>query len=1569
MVVIMLFVLAVPNTTISAAATPTIPKLTKTSADILEKASLDLNVKNKIKGSAYTWSTSNKKIATVDKKGIVKGVKKGTAVITCSVKAPARTYQLTCKVTIRKTATSVKINNKVTALNLGQAYDLNTTLKPSTSNDLITWTGSNKKIAVPDKNGRFTTLKTGTVKITAKALGGKSDSVTIKVVDKDGTVTTQEELMALLGSGVSLITIKTDAAIDFTIPHGTYKNTALVVDAPNAEVHNNGIFASVTIKNVKTGVTPPPTQTEEKPAATPVPGTGSNTDGNSGSPGSTSDTTPPQVSVAATGLETENGNIQLTEASITLRGSATDNISLKSVSAVNKPVSSEEQVLKVVGTTNFEVTVPLNIGGNVVKITAVDSSNNSNVVEVYIDRLSDAVEFVPTVKTSDVEDYQQIFDSIIDVWTIGDDTDTYDDDFMCVLFTEDSPIVTGIKDTSLSIGDTYIIPQCNQFVTGFAGEICKTEDSDDVHYPTADYEVVYFSTVTLDKLFDGDVRMDFSGGIDNDNPISFILLPDGTEYVPAINRQEEEATIQLFNEPVQNDRARLLSTIPQTLAQTTAQTKFPQPGFQPQELLKAIIPTFSESADGNKKTTDLLVKLNDTVIYDRDGNIETENDQIKVGGKFGIEKLKYTGGIEWHPDLLPWSFDLLPQQIMSKISYKEISELKAKYNASIDTKDFVKAMNNGFNNKREFMGLSIQGVDFSEKVVLATFGIRLSGTPVVGRIKSVSDQSIAVPFDPILLVNIIMDLDGSVEGTLTLTFNKTTDVEKGFNLQKKNFSGAYGSLSNNLGQKSYSMPFDRQLEIFDKDEASFEVKLEGEAKAKLEIGGGLDAGVMIAGIMPADISGVVFYRAEAELNGSASIGTTGVSVDGEAYFAQGVGARLNGDIRLLVKGFNWSGGLEKKFQWERMFFEEGVSSAKVVGTVAASDEDRDNSNNPKLPGVKVTLKRTDAANSTPKTATTDQNGYFEIGNTLEGIYDVTFEKEGYTTYTARNISVSGSKATIDAILDTLYENSITGKIAIADADTNDTNNNPLSGASVSITKITGSDVVVKSTITGNDGRYTISGIPAGLYYVDVSKDDYIAIRQTIMIKQGQINYYNATLECIPNELSGDGYASGLIYDALTGQGVSDLTLTIRAGIGNISDGDIVSTITTVSDGSYGTGLLPAGNYCVQITDNRTLSNENERYLSNSFDIKVLGNKTVTAQNGAVTTSLNANQLRIVLRWGEVPSDLDSHLVGPEAGGGRFHTYYSNKSYYSNGVKMADLDLDDTTSYGPETTTIYTPTDGVYAFYVHNYTDRNDSSGANRLANSGAYVQVFVGASMLPLYTFAVPQGEGTLWKVFEYDSVSSVITPINTMSYESAAASVGLRALRSSDEISDVDLVSSDIRSNPKPIDENTLEEEQQLEDAVTINSAGSNDAGLTSVAAQTDGTPGAQTGADASNAVAWEVNVNNEKEAVGLADITVAAGAVKNLYSDSGFGTEVTGTDTIALAASGATTIYIRVTAQDATTIKYYAVTITRTGSGDTGLTSVAAQMDGTPGAQTGADASNAAVWDVNINNAKATE
>ncbi|MGI6596549.1 MAG: cadherin-like beta sandwich domain-containing protein [bacterium] len=103
-----------------------------------------------------------------------------------------------------------------------------------------------------------------------------------------------------------------------------------------------------------------------------------------------------------------------------------------------------------------------------------------------------------------------------------------------------------------------------------------------------------------------------------------------------------------------------------------------------------------------------------------------------------------------------------------------------------------------------------------------------------------------------------------------------------------------------------------------------------------------------------------------------------------------------------------------------------------------------------------------------------------------------------------------------------------------------------------------------------------------------------------------------------------------------------------------------------------------------------------------------------------------------------------------------------------------------------------------------------------------------------------------------------------------------------------------------------------------------SSDAGLTSVAGQTDGSPGAQTGADADNAITWALDVANEKASLGRDDIAVAADATFNLYSDAVFTTEVEDPATLALAV-GDTVAYIKVTAEDGTTVKYYAVTIIR--------------------------------------------
>jgi hypothetical protein len=133
---------------------------------------------------------------------------------------------------------------------------------------------------------------------------------------------------------------------------------------------------------------------------------------------------------------------------------------------------------------------------------------------------------------------------------------------------------------------------------------------------------------------------------------------------------------------------------------------------------------------------------------------------------------------------------------------------------------------------------------------------------------------------------------------------------------------------------------------------------------------------------------------------------------------------------------------------------------------------------------------------------------------------------------------------------------------------------------------------------------------------------------------------------------------------------------------------------------------------------------------------------------------------IALTWGESPSDLDSHFTGPEAeGDGRFHVAFDQKD-----VGQAFLDTDDTSSFGPEVTSLLDDVPGTYVYAVHNYS--GESSGPIR--QSGATVQAFMPnefRSFEVQNASGTPDGEDAVWRVFQFevDSNGNVgsIQPIN----------------------------------------------------------------------------------------------------------------------------------------------------------------------------------------------------------------
>ena len=329
---------------------------------------------------------------------------------------------------------------------------------------------------------------------------------------------------------------------------------------------------------------------------------------------------------------------------------------------------------------------------------------------------------------------------------------------------------------------------------------------------------------------------------------------------------------------------------------------------------------------------------------------------------------------------------------------------------------------------------------------------------------------------------------------------------------------------------------------------------------------------------------------------------------------------------------------------------------------------------------------------------------------------------------------------------------ICGTVIIADADMDYSNDEALSGGEVSLTREFQYEGTEKEEKTNSDGYFEFEDILPGTYTLTISKDDYEPIERTLEITGEEEAVDLATMEIVSEEWAGEGTASGVIYDVVTGEGIENLTL-------KISDinGEEVDTIKTQASGCYTTPDLVFGTYNIEILDERGLS-QKETYTGADFMIRVLGNTDIPNQDGTVSLPMEDGQIRIVLTWGEKPEDLDSHLWC-EGSLVNYHVYYSAQSFYIDDEMQANLDLDDTESYGPETTTINVDSNSTYHFGVYNYSGYD----AGMLMNSGATVQVYTESAGIPSQTFHVPAGSGYYWDVFTYNGATGEIAPVNTI--------------------------------------------------------------------------------------------------------------------------------------------------------------------------------------------------------------
>jgi len=156
------------------------------------KLKAKVSVKGKI-SKKVTYSSSNKKVATVSKSGKIKAIKNGTAKITVKSVANSK-KKVTIKVKVGTPVNKVKLNKKSINAYVGDTVKLNATVSPKKPTiKKLTFTSSKKSVATVDSKGTVTCISTGSAKITVKATDGSGKKATCWVKVKENPNTSSED--------------------------------------------------------------------------------------------------------------------------------------------------------------------------------------------------------------------------------------------------------------------------------------------------------------------------------------------------------------------------------------------------------------------------------------------------------------------------------------------------------------------------------------------------------------------------------------------------------------------------------------------------------------------------------------------------------------------------------------------------------------------------------------------------------------------------------------------------------------------------------------------------------------------------------------------------------------------------------------------------------------------------------------------------------------------------------------------------------------------------------------------------------------------------------------------------------------------------------------------------------------------------------------------------------------------------------------------------------------------------------------------------------------------------------
>ncbi len=290
--------------------------------------------------------------------------------------------------------------------------------------------------------------------------------------------------------------------------------------------------------------------------------------------------------------------------------------------------------------------------------------------------------------------------------------------------------------------------------------------------------------------------------------------------------------------------------------------------------------------------------------------------------------------------------------------------------------------------------------------------------------------------------------------------------------------------------------------------------------------------------------------------------------------------------------------------------------------------------------------------------------------------------------------------------------------------------------SVNLTREDGTPTNLRSGSTATiripvDTRSSTRPDSIPLFYFDTASGRWIEEGSASLQTGPDGDYYEGTVAHFTY------WNADQVYNTVTVTGcVQDETGARVAGVrihSNGTDYTGTSTSRTGEDGSFqipvrsNSTLTLVGNLGAQVSSTRSLSTTGE-----ALDI--------TDSCLQLVSLGDATGFTVTLTWGETPSDLDSWLLRPEGG----HISYTYRGSLTD-EPFANLDVDDTDSFGPEVVTVLRPRVGTYRYFVNQY------SSSPPAGITGSPARVELRANGLT-QVFTPPPGENAQtrnWVVFD----------------------------------------------------------------------------------------------------------------------------------------------------------------------------------------------------------------------------